>query len=113
MSIAGPNPTLHVLNLAERMVPDWRISFLSTRPTDDDYVDDAHVTLDREKRTALIRYDGLLDDETLRFLFVHELMHVVLADLVYVASEGQSVNMMLVINMFEERIANKVARELL
>ena len=110
--IAGPGPTLSALNLAEKLVPDWRIVFEAKRPGDTNFVVDANVVIDREKRSARLQYNAELDDETLGFLFKHELVHVLLADMDFVACNGRSVEIMEIFNLFEERVANILARNL-
>lgn len=104
---------LAVINMTDALVPDWTVTFRATiEGRDDDFVDTAYVSLDRENRKAQILYNFALDEDTLAFYLRHELVHVLLADMSFLASNGRSIEMMEAINLMEERVCNVLARNL-
>ena len=84
---------------------DWTISTYNTADEKD-----AHVVIDREKRTAVIRYNPMAPN--LEFLVRHEMVHIFLADMDFVACNGRSVDIMEIYNLYEERVANVLAAAL-
>lgn len=108
-----PSPAHALQALAQELVPEWEVTLRATVPVvDGDFVEDAHVDLDREKKTARIRYNVNLGGETLLLLLKHELVHVLLADMDFVACNGRSVEVMEIYNLHEERVANILAKVL-
>lgn len=80
---------------------DWYIE-----AAEDTSVQHGFVVFDRELRRATILYNP----ETITSFHVrHEMIHILLHDLVYVGSNGRSTEIMEVINLFEERVCNVVA----
>lgn len=103
---------LKAMGLSSKLVPGWRVIFRGVLPDADDGVDDAHVVIDRELREATVYFNRTLDEETLGFLLKHELVHVLLADMDFVACNGRSIEIMEIYNLFEERVCNTLAKVL-
>lgn len=66
---------------------------------------EAYVTMDREHKIATLH----MTEAATREQVAHEMVHVMLHDMAYVASEGASVDRMTFYNMLEERACNIIA----
>lgn len=86
---------------AKLRLDDWTIS---TVPTTE--VDDAHVALNREERLATLSYNPENDDAM--FYVAHEMVHVMLSDMDFLACNGRSIDIMEMYNMLEERVCNVI-----
>ena len=81
---------------------DWRISTVN----DDRLADtNAFVSFEREEKRATIHFTEDVTERDIR----HEMCHVLLHDMAYVASEGSTVDRMTFYNMLEERVCNVLA----
>jgi Zn-dependent peptidase ImmA (M78 family) len=80
---------------------------------EDAEVKDARVVTDLEHRKATIHYNAWLPIRSRRTNLAHEIAHVLLADMDFVACNGRSIDLMEVYNMHEERVCNVIARLLL
>ena len=90
------NVMQHVLR-----VDDWAIHL-----EEDPDILTGFVRFDREMRSAHILYNP----ETITAHHIrHEMIHVLLHDMSFAASNGRSIEMMEVINMLEERVCNVLA----
>ena len=81
---------------------DW---FFEVQP--DSEQKDAHVVIARETRRATILYNP--DAPNLQFLVKHEMVHVLLSDMDFIACNGRSVDVMEFYNLKEERVCNVIA----
>jgi hypothetical protein len=70
---------------------------------------DAYVTTNLENQQATIYLGPVRGDDKIKHLIQHELAHILLADMAYVACNGRSVDIMEVYNMLEERVCNALA----
>ena len=85
---------------------DW---YVGLEESDDPAVLTGWVKFDRENRRATIIYNPeTVTSHTIR----HEMVHILLHDMSFLASNGRSVEMMEAINMYEERICNVLAEVL-
>ena len=81
---------------------DWFIEL-----TPDPEQRDAHVVIEREHQRADIRFNP--EAENLPHLIAHEMVHVLLADMDFIAMNGRSIEVMELYNLQEERVCNKLA----
>lgn len=65
----------------------------------------AVVDIEREQRVAIIRYNP---DAVSPEVLGHEMCHVLLADMDFIANNGRSIDIMEAYNLFEERVCNVV-----
>lgn len=82
---------------------DWYISLEAIEG--EDWDSNAYVTFDREEKRATIHYAPNVTARDIR----HEMTHVLLHDLVYLASNGRTVEMMDMVSLVEERLCNVLA----
>lgn len=103
----GSSPLLTLLNLSFQLVPEWKLEVKAS-----ENVDLGYTSIDREERAATIHYDPALEGAALERVLKHELVHVLLADMDFIACNGRSIEIMEIFNLFEERVCNALARVL-
>lgn len=69
----------------------------------------AKVIIEREKLQAVFWYDGEIDPPDMRRHLAHEVLHLLFADMDFVACNGRSVDIMEIYNLFEERACNALS----
>jgi hypothetical protein len=93
--------------LVTRTRKDLRLMDWFFETVEDEEQKDAHVVIAREARRATIRYNP--DAPNLQFLVKHEMVHVLLSDMDFIACNGRSIEVMEFYNLKEERVCNVIA----
>ena len=80
---------------------DWVITL-----EEDDSILHGYVSFERETKRAAILYNP----ETITAFHIrHEMFHILMYDMSFLASNGRSVEVMEMYNLFEERVCNILA----
>ena len=83
-------------------IEDWKVE-LAEKPA----LESAWVSTDREQRIATIFYNP--DAALLKYYIAHELAHVMLVELAYLACDGRTPDLMNAFSYLEERVCNTIA----
>ena len=102
----------YIRELRQRLRLDpWFISL--SEEFDESYGEEAYLCRRDDERTATIHIDpSVTDYHRVRFLVAHEMVHILLSDLEFIACNGRSTDIMDIFNRELEQVVNAIANML-
>lgn len=88
----------------------WSIIVAPSGDFDESLGEEAYIVKQDDERTATVYISPDAAESRARFLLAHELVHVVLADLEFIACNNRSIDIMEVYHRELERVCNTFAR---
>lgn len=91
----------------------WDITLKSDDSFDRTYGEDAYVMKRDDERIAVIYVNPfIIDTRRYLFLIAHEMVHILLSDMEFIACNGRSTDIMDIFNRELERVVNAIANML-